>query len=465
MSYRLRQIELDDKMCQQVSLDVFEPIYPRKVICEQLSQHQAWEERERSLNMLVLIYVLLAAALWTRLSFPRVLERLARPLHVLGLPLAIMRVADSAISYRRQQLGSAPLAGLFASCCRPLCTPQTPGAYRFGRRLVAIDGSRQDVADTPANAAAFHRPSNQYGPGPFPQIRLLLLSECGSHASFGACVQSSQQAEVTMAYELLPLLQPDMLLLHDAQFTGLQFWQAIRARRAHVLGPLPEHHLSRYLRQLSDGSYLAVYVPSAQQQREGLKPLLVRVIEYRISDERLGEPGRLYRLATTLLNPRTAPALEVIDCYHERWEVEIELDEIKTHQRLQQPVLRSLTPQGVVQEVYALLLAHYAVRALMVQAAQQAQLDPDRLSFSEAVFQVSETTRELAQVQPPQHQAFRQHLLERLLAHLLPPRRLRSNPRVLKKLYRKYKRKSHDAPPVPPFDPDDHFLDFVILLI
>ncbi len=373
MPYRLRQIALDDKMCQQVSLDVLEPIYPRSVICEQLSVHQAWEERERCLNMLVMIYLLLAAALWTRLSFPRVLEKLARPLHVLGLPLSAVRVVASAITYRRQQLGSAPLQGLFAHCCRPLCSTETPGAYRFRRRLVAIDGTRQDVADTPANAAAFQRPSNQYGPGPFPQIRLLVLTECGSHASFGACVQSSQQAEVTMAYELLPLLEPDMLVLHDAQFTGLQFWQAIRARRAHVLGPLPAHHLSRYLRQLRDGSYLALYTPTVQQQRAGIKPLLVRVIEYQITDDRLGEPGKVYRLATTLLNPRTAPALELIDCYHERWEVESELDEIKTHQRLQQPVLRSLTPPGVVQEVYALLLAHYAVRALMVQAAQQAQ--------------------------------------------------------------------------------------------
>lgn len=465
MPYRLRQIELDDKMCQQVSLHVFEPIYPREVICEHLSQYQAWEERERCLNMLLMIYVLLAAALWTRLAFPRVLERLARPLHVLGLPLSVMRVVPSAITYRRQQLGSAPLQGLFASCCRPLCTKETPGAYRFGRRLVALDGTRQDVADTPANAAVFARPSNQYGPGPFPQIRLLLLSECGSHASFGACVDSSQQAEVTMAYQLLPLLQPEMLLLHDAQFTGLQFWQAIRARRAHVLGPVPQHHLSSYLRQLSDGSYLAVYVPTPAQQREGIKPLLVRVIEYQISDERLGVPGQVYRLATTLLNPRTAPALELIDCYHERWEVEVELDEIKTHQRLQQPVLRSLTPQGVVQEVYALLLAHYAVRALMLQAASVAQLDPDRLSFSEAVFQVSETTRDLAQVRPQEQELLRQFLLERLRVHLLPPRRLRSNPRVLKKLYRKYKRKPHDAVPIPPFDPEDHFLDFVVLLI
>src|SRR5205807_4594645 len=178
----------------------------------------------------------------------------------------------------------------------------------------------------------------------------------------------------------------------------------------HVLGPLPEHHLSRSLRQLSDGSYLAVYVPSAQQQREGLKPLLVRVIEYRISDERLGEPGRLYRLATTLLNPRTAPALEVIDCYHERWEVEVVIDEIKTHQRLQQPVLRSRTPAGVRQEVYALLLAHYAVRFWMHQAACQADLDPDRLSFTDAVFVLSETTRELALVPSCQQSALLQEM-------------------------------------------------------
>src|SRR5579885_253516 len=335
MSYRLRQIELDDKMCQQVSLDVFEPIYPRAIICEQLSVHHGWEERERSLNMVVLIYLLLAAVLWTRLALPRVLEKLARPLHVLGLPLSSLRVVDSAISYRLQQLWVALLQGLFARCCRPLCTPQTPGAYRFGRRLVAIDGSRQDVADTAANAAAFQRPGNQYGPGPFPQIRLLFLSECGSHASFGACVQSSQQAEVTMASSLLPLLEADMLVLHDAQFPGLQFWQAIRARGAHVLGPVPQHHLGSYLRSLSDGSYLAAYTPSSVQQREGLSPLLVRVIEYQIRDERLGEPGKVYRLATTWLNPRTAPALELIDAYHQRWEVEIELDEIKTPQRLQ----------------------------------------------------------------------------------------------------------------------------------
>jgi hypothetical protein len=461
MRYRLRYLDLDDKMCHQVSLDVFEQVYPRAKICEQLSQQQAWEERARKLNMLVLIYVLLAAALWTRLAFPRVLERLARPLHLLGWPVKAMRLTGSAITYRRPQLGQAPLQGLFAQDGRPLCTPATPGAYRFGRRVMALDGSVQDVPDSQANAAAFARPSNQYGPGPFPQIRLLLLWECGSHA----VVDSSEAAERTLAQAVLPSLEPDMVLLHDAQFTGLGGWLAIRARRAHVLAPLPSHHLPTYLRQLSDGSYLAVSLPSSQQQREGIKPLLVRVIEYRITDARLGEPEQVYRLATTLLNPRTAPALDLIDCYHERWEVEVVIDEIKTHQRLQQPVLRSLTPEGVRQEVYAILLAHYALRFWMYQAACQAEVDSDRLSFTDALFVLTETTRDLAQVDPCEQEALLQEMCERLTAQVVPPRRLRVNPRVLKKLYRKYKRKPRTMLAPPPFDPLDQFLDFVVLLI
>jgi transposase IS4-like protein/DDE family transposase len=465
MRYRLRHLDLDDKMCQHVSLEIVAQIYPQKIICDQLSLHDAWEERERALNMVVVIHLLLAAALWTRLAFPRVLERLARPLHVLGLPLKAMQVKGSAISYRRQQLGVAPLQGLFARCCRPLCTPETLGAYRFGKRLMALDGTMQDVPDTQANAAEFARPRNQYGDGPFPQIRLLVLNECGSHATVDATISDSTHAERRLAEDLVPSLEPDMFLLHDAQFSGLRFWQAIRARRAHVMGPLPSHHLPTYLRQLSDGSYLAVYLPSTQQQREGIKPLLVRVIEYHITDARLGEPEQIYRLATTWLNPRTAPALDLIDCYHERWEVEVVLDEIKTHQRLQQPVLRSRTPEGVRQEVYALLLAHYAVRVLMHRAACQAGVDPDRLSFTDAIFVLCETTRELAQVERSHQEPLRQAMYARLTAHLLPERHLRANPRVLKKLYRKYKRKSRNEPAVPPFDPMDQFLDFVVLLI
>lgn len=465
MPYRLRHLDLDDKMCQQVRLDVFNQLYPLESLCEHLSKHDAWEERERSLNMLAVIHGLLAAALWTREAFPRVLERLARPLHVLGLPLKAMHVKGSAIAYRRQQLGVAPLQALFETRCRPMCPPTTTGAYRFGKRLLALDGTMQDVPDTPANAAAFARPSNQYGPGPFPQVRLVLLSECGSHASVDARISDSTQAERTLAKQMVDSLDSGMLLLHDSHFTGLHFWHALRTRRVHVLAPLPVQHLPRYARQLRDGSYLACYQPSAAEKREGITPVWVRVIEYHITDARLGELGECYRLATTWLNPRTAPALDLIDCYHERWEIETSLDEIKTHQRLQQAVLRSRTPDGVRQEVYALLLAHYAIRTLMHHAACEANVDPDRLSFTDALFVVSETTRELAQVVAQDREQLRAEMRVRLRAHLLPERRLRANPRVLKKLYRKYKRKSSDAPALPPFEPNAQFLDFVVLLI
>jgi hypothetical protein len=465
MQYTLRHLLLEEKMCQQVSLEVINHLYPQEKITSQLSQYHAWEKRERVLNMVVIVHLLLAAALWTRLALPRVLERLARPLHVLGLSLAAMHVEASAISYRREQLGVKPLKGLFEQCCTPMCTPATKGAFRSGKRLMALDGTMQDLPDTPANAAVFARPCNQYGPGPFPQARVLLLSECGSHAIVDAAIGDQTTAESRLAHDLLPSLTSEMLLMHDAQFPGLAFWQQIRARGAQVLAPIPSHHLSTYLLQLSDGSYLAVYYPSPQQEREGIKPLLVRVIEYRVTDARLGETTQIYRLATTWLNPRTAPALELVDCYHERWEIELSFDEIKSHQRLQVPVLRSRTPQGVKQEIYALLLAYYAVRFHMHEAACQAGVDPDRLSFTDAVFVLAETTRDLAQVQPVDHAPLMQEMYERLTAHRLPERRLRANPRVLKKLYRKYKRKPHDTPPIPPFDPDDRFLDFVILLI
>ena len=173
MPYRLRHLELDDKMCQQVSFTVFEKIYPQELIEEQLSLHDAWEERERALNMVIIIHLLLAAALWTRLALPRVLERLARPLHVLGLPLRAMQVKGSAISYRREQLGLAPIPGLFARCCRPMCTPATIGAYRFGKRLMALDGTLDEVPDSPANATHFGRLTQGKSRSPFPQVRCL----------------------------------------------------------------------------------------------------------------------------------------------------------------------------------------------------------------------------------------------------------------------------------------------------
>ena len=191
----------------------------------------------------------------------------------------------------------------------------------------------------------------------------------------------------------------------------------------------------------------------------------VRIISYRITDERLGEKGKVYRLVTTLLNPRVAPALALIELYHERWEVELVIDEIKTHQRVQRKVLRSKTPEGVYQELYGIFLAHYAVRVLMAQAAREADLDPDRLSFTEGLFYLTEMI-DLALTLEPEGatKPLLRRLRHKMARKVLPPRRLRVNRREVKQVYNKYKPKKRNLPPPLPFEPDDQFLDFVDLL-
>ncbi len=191
----------------------------------------------------------------------------------------------------------------------------------------------------------------------------------------------------------------------------------------------------------------------------------VRLISYRVTDERLGELGKVYRLVTTLLNPRLAPALELIALYHERWEVELVIDEIKTHERAQRKVLRSKTPEGVRQELYGIYLAHYAVRVLLAEAAVEAEMDPDRLSFTEGLFELTEMIS-LALILEPEEatEPLLARLRHKLAQHVLPARRLRINRREVKQVYNKYKPKKRQLPPPEPFDPDAQFLDFVALL-
>jgi hypothetical protein len=191
----------------------------------------------------------------------------------------------------------------------------------------------------------------------------------------------------------------------------------------------------------------------------------VRLISYRVTDERLGEVGKVYRLVTTLLNPRVAPALELIALYHERWEVELVIDEIKTHERAQRKVLRSKTPEGVRQELYGIYLAHYAVRVLLAQAAVEAELDPDRLSFTEGLFELTESISLALTLEPEEAtEPLLSRLRHKMAQHVLPARRLRINRREVKQVYNKSKPKKRQLPPPEPFDPEDQFLDFVQLL-
>ncbi len=273
---------------------------------------------------------------------------------------------------------------------RPLATPATAGAWYRGLRLVAVDGTTLDVADTPANDAAFGRARSGRGEGTgaFPQVRVVGLTECGTHATIKATMGPYATGETTLAGRLLGEVGQGalagVLLLADRLFVGFELWRAATATGADLLWRAKTGKTAPKLpvdQVLADGSWLSrLYAASDRRKRD---PVVVRVVEYAIHDP--GRPqakGVTYRLVTTVLDPAQAPAAELAALYHQRWEVETALDELKTHQRGAQVVLRSKSPEGVAQEVWAHLLVHYAIRTLMHQAAREQDLDPDRLSFT-----------------------------------------------------------------------------------
>src|SRR5438874_1053815 len=407
-------------------------------------------------------------ALWSRRTQCQVWQSLVGKLSDLHPAEPKSTISASGLSGRRKELGSQCLQTLMRERCQVIATPASmPGAF-FGRyRLMAIDGTLFNTADTTANAAAFGRSSNQYGPGAYPQVKCELLAECGSHAVVGLEMDRYDVSEVHGAYRLLSQIGPDMLVLVDAGLISGAFIEQVPARRAHVLGALEAGawEQPKTARRLADGSVLAWVEPAHGGRYRQQRGMWVRIISYRVTDARLGEPGKVYRVVTTLLNPRVAPALTLLNLYHERWEIELVIDESKTPERGQRKVLRSKTPEGVRQELYGIYLAHYAVRALLAQTAVEAELDPDRLSFSEGLFELTEMISLALTVEPEEAtEPLLKRLRHKMAQHVLPVRRLRINRREVKQVYNKYKPKKRQLPPPEPFDPEDQFLDFVQLL-
>lgn len=469
--YRLREMTMEDKVCEQVSMPLLSEVYPREVIERCVQQSEPWKTKVRRVRLstaLSLVLFVIAMALWSRRNQCQVWNSLVGKLSDLHQAEPDSAISDSGLSGRRQALGSQCLQVLMQERCQVLATPQSmPNAF-FGRyRLMAIDGTLFHIPDTTANAAAFGRSSNQYGPGAYPQVKCVLLAECGSHAVVGLEMDRYDVSEVHGAYRLLSQVGSDTLLLVDAGLISGAFIEQVRARRAHILGALEVGAWEQPKKacRLADGSVLAWVTPSHSSRYRQQQGMWVRIISYRVTDARLGEPDKVYRVVTTLLNPRVAPALTVLNLYHERWEIELVIDEIKTHERDQRKVLRSKTPEGVRQELYGIYLAHYAVRALLAQTAMEAALDPDRLSFSEGLFELTEMLSFALTVQP-EEAALRlpARVRHKMARHVLPLRRLRINRREIKQIYHKYKPKKRGVPPPEPFEPEELFLDFVELL-
>lgn len=469
--YSLRQMDIDDKVCEQVDFVLVEQVYPKEVIERCVGESLSWTRKRRRIRqttVVTLVWLIIAIALWSHLNQARVWQKLVGKLASLHPNKDAGQLSDSAVSGRRKELGVQGIREVFAECCVVIADPgRMPWAF-FGRyRLMGLDGTLFRIPDTARNEHGFGRGSNQYGKSAYPQVRVVLLVECGTHAVVKIQISRYDISEVHGAYQLLDTVGPTMLVTMDAGITSGGFLERVRERKAHALGALEAGAWETLpKRRLADGSVL-VWVPPGRKSDACYpvrKGLWVRIISYRLTDDRLGEPGRVYRLVTTLLNPVTAPARDLIALYHERWEVELVLDEIKTHERVQHKVLRSKTPEGVTQELYGIFLAHYLVRVLMAQAAEQAQLDPDRLSFTEGLFELCEMIDLTLILEPDAASSLLLRLYEKLTRTILPPRQLRFNRREVKQVYNKYKPKKRDLPAPKPFEPHDRFLDFVDLL-
>ena len=430
---------------------MIENIVPQATIAAVLAAEGRFTERERKLNLPVTVLLVIMMNLYTTDAIGAVLEKMAQGLRYIWPDPDYQVPNASAVSYRRDQVGARPVVALFHQVCQPLAEPDTPGAFLFGLRLMALDGTTEDVADTPANVAAFGRHESDRGPSAFPQIKGVYLVECGTHAIVDAGFWSVKTSERVGGFRLLRSVTAGMLVMGDRGFHDYDMFVQARQRGAHVLSRLPAHIKPLRLRTLADGSYLAYLRPSDYQRRKKGERLLVRVIEYTITDPNLPGWGETHRLVTTLLDPDAYPILDLICAYHERWEIEITIDEIDTHQRLLPGPLRSRKPVGVIQELYGLLIAHYIIRTCMYQAAQQARLDPDRLSFIGAVRILQNALPEFQMTAPEQLPALYQRLLRDMARKRLPPRRLRSNPRVVKRKMSnfKLKRAEHRAWPQP----------------
>jgi hypothetical protein len=462
----IRQEPWDGKVCQQIDLGLLQEVLPAAMIETLLETYQMWEERERKLNMVALTYWLIALHLYPHLSQRAVYAKLVSGLRGTrdDVPQAIP--AKSAFSYRREQLGRELLEELFRQCAGPKATAETPGAFWKGMRLLALDGTVESVPDTADNRVAFrYSTDDEQSHSPFPQARLVLLVECATHLICDAELSSCRQGEASSARLLLERWNLEQsLLLWDSGFHSSWAIFAVRERGGHVLGRLKTNVLLKPFVHLADGSYLT-HIFEDQDHQTGVS-MLVRVIEYTFTDPRIPGAGeQVYRLVTTLLDPFLYPAKELAVLYHERWHVELVIGETRTVLRLSARTLRSLTAQGVIQEIYALLLAHTVVRTLMLRAANDAQLAPTQLSFTATICILDESLVPLALVDAARREQMVAGLLAEIGQQRLPKQRVRIQARVVKRTRSRYERKKPEHWHAPPLEYDLDFSQIIALVV
>lgn len=380
MSRTVAGLKKGSRATDFVSLGVLTKYIPAEKVDKVLHETKRQSQRHRQLPARLMVYYVLALSLYMEVSYGEVLRCLLEGLEWLGWSVQSLRqTARSSISQARRRLGPDPLRKLYEDLVGPIANAGTAGAWYRQWRVVALDGSSLDLADTPENEACFGRPASpRGGQAGFPQMRFVALAETGTHVLFNAQAGGYRTSELELAQSAIAGLRPGMLCLADRGFYSHVFWKQACQTGAELLWRVQKGLKLPVHQTLEDGSYLSQVYASKREKRLNQGQWL-RVIEYRLEGLSDGEP--VYRLVTTLLDPQTAPAEELAALYHERWEVENAFDELKTHLRGRQIVLRSKTPPLVFQEFYGLLLTHYALRSVIHEAALRGGRDPDQVSF------------------------------------------------------------------------------------
>lgn len=463
MPYMIRHLDETIKLSDAVALEALDSAIPQALIDQVIVETGATQPRRRELPADVTLLLVIAMNLWTDEALRGVLRHVLQGVRFVGPDPEAVPATKSAISQARYRLGARAVVALFRRVCQPLATTQTPDAFRFGLRLMAVDGTTEVVPDTPANAGYFGRPTNQHGGCALPQVAGVYLLECGSHAVVDAGFWPYGTNERLGALRVLRSVPPDTLLMWDRGLHSYAMAVATRRREAHFLGRVASHLVLTPMRVLADGTYLAQLWPAERAHRATATPLTVRVIEYSLDDPTRVGQGEVHRLMTSLLDPVQASALDLVCTYHDRWEAELVIDELDTHLRLLPRPIRSLKPVGVLQELYGALLAHYAVRKLMLAAAQTANLSPRRLSFVHAVRLIKLAIPEFQMLAACEHPRLYRRLLHDLLQEVLPERANRVNPRVVRRKVSKFRVKRPEHYHLP--QPTRPFRDTVVLLI
>lgn len=384
----------DQRLSDHISIGVLTGVFSPGLVDEVVSEAGRSERRSRLLPARVVVYYVLGLALYSSSSYEEVIRLMVEGLEwQSGWARRWQVPTKGALWQARTRLGSEPLRALFERVAVPLAVVGESGGFYRDWRLVSIDGTCVDVPDSAANDERFGRPGSGRGQGvgAFPQLRLVGLGECGTHAMIKVAHGPLAANERTLAAGLLTELSPEMLCLADRGFYSYALWNQARVSGAQLLWRMKASARLPVQTRLADGSYLTAIADPDDARAE---PLTARVIEYEIADPQSprAEPQQRYRLLSTILDPEQAPAAELAPLYAQRWEFENALDELKVHQRGPRVVLRSKTPELVIQEIYGHLCVHYAIRWLMHTIASESGHDPERLSFTRTLRVARRTT-------------------------------------------------------------------------